>query len=332
MLFERDDAMSKLRLDPVSEQAIDWMVKLRADTPDAALQTRFNAWLAMDPAHLQAWTQLQDRLGASFNTVLALDRRLPGQASEARQILLQPQGSRRDALRVIAGLGLLGGSLWLCARTPLGDSLLADLSTGRGQRQAFDLADGSRLNLNANSAVDLRFDDQQRLVVLRHGELVIQVAPDPQRPLRVRTAQGQVQALGTRFLVAQEQDVTRVVVLQHSVQLRLPDGTTRDLQEGQSALLATGRITPTAGDQRGRADWLVGRLNVLDEPLEQVVEALRPYQRGLIRIAPQVRHLRVQGVFPLDDPARTLAALAETLPIQVDSYSPWLTLIRARNT
>lgn len=324
--------MSKLRLDPVSEQAIDWMVKLRADTPDAALQTRFNAWLAMDPAHLQAWTQLQDRLGASFNTVRALDRRLPGQASEARQILLQPQGSRRDALRVIAGLGLLGGSLWLCARTPLGDSLLADLSTGRGQRQAFDLADGSRLNLNANSAVDLRFDDQQRLVVLRHGELVIQVAPDPQRPLRVRTAQGQVQALGTRFLVAQEQDVTRVVVLQHSVQLRLPDGTTRDLQEGQSALLATGRITPTAGDQRGRADWLVGRLNVLDEPLEQVVEALRPYQRGFIRIAPQVRHLRVQGVFPLDDPARTLAALAETLPIQVDSYSPWLTLIRPRNT
>ena len=324
--------MSKLRLDPVSEQAIDWMVKLRADTPDAALQTRFNAWLAMDPAHLQAWTQLQDRLGASFNTVRALDRRLPGQASEARQILLQPQGSRRDALRVIAGLGLLGGSLWLCARTPLGDSLLADLSTGRGQRQAFDLADGSRLNLNANSAVDLRFDDQQRLVVLRHGELVIQVAPDPQRPLRVRTAQGQVQVLGTRFLVAQEQDVTRVVVLQHSVQLRLPDGTTRNLQEGQSALLATGRITPTAGDQRGRADWLVGRLNVLDEPLEQVVEALRPYQRGLIRIAPQVRHLRVQGVFPLDDPARTLAALAETLPIQVDSYSPWLTLIRARNT
>ena len=324
--------MSKLRLDPVSEQAIDWMVKLRAGTPDAALQTRFNAWLAMDPAHLQAWTQLQDRLGASFNTVLALDRRLPGQASEARQILLQPQGSRRDALRVIAGLGLLGGSLWLCARSPLGDSLLADLSTGRGQRQAFDLADGSRLNLNASSAVDLRFDDQQRLVVLRHGELVIQVAPDPQRPLRVRTAQGQVQALGTRFLVAQEQDVTRVVVLQHSVQLRLPDGTTRDLQEGQSALLATGRITPTAGDQRGRADWLVGRLNVLDEPLEQVVEALRPYQRGLIRIAPQVRHLRVQGVFPLDDPARTLAALAETLPIQVDSYSPWLTLIRPRNT
>ena len=324
--------MSTRRLDPVSEQAIDWMVKLRAGTPDAAMQARFNTWLGADAAHLQAWTTLQERLGGSFNTVRTLDRRLPGQAGEARQILLQPHGSRRDALRVIAGLGLLGGGLWLGARSPLGDSLLADLYTGRGQRQDFNLADGSRLSLNANSAVDLRFDDKQRLVILRHGELVIQVAPDPRRPLRVRTAQGEVRALGTRFLVAQEQEATRVIVLQHSVEVQLQDGTTRTLQEGQSATLSDATITPMIGDQRARADWMVGRLNVLDEPLEQVVDALRPYSRGFVRVAPEVRHLRVQGVFPLDDPDRTLNALAETLPIRVDRYSPWLTLVRAKET
>ena len=322
--------MTKTRLDPVSEQAIDWMVRLRAGKPDAALQERFNAWLAMDPEHAQAWATLQERLGGSFNTVRALDRRVPGQAGEARQLLLQPHGSRRDALRVIAGLGLLGGGLWLGARSPLGDSLLADLHTGRGQRQDFDLADGSRLSLNADSAVDLQFDEQQRLVILRHGELVIEVAADPRRPLRVRTAQGEIRALGTRFLVAQEQDASRVVVLQHSVQARLFDGTTLDLQAGQSALLSARQISAVAGDQRHRADWLSGRLNVLDEPLEQVVEALRPYSRGFVRIAPEVRHLRVQGVFPLDDPDRTFTALAETLPIRVDRYSPWLTLIRAK--
>ena len=322
--------MSRPQLDPVSEQAIDWMVSLRAGKPDAALQARFNAWLAMDPAHAQAWAKLQERLGGSFNTVRALDRRVPGQAGEARQLLLQPHGSRRDALRVIAGLGLLGGGLWLGARSPLGDSLLADLHTGRGQRQDFTLADGSRLSLNADSAVDLQFDEQQRLVILRHGELMIQVAADPGRPLRVRTAQGEIRALGTRFLVSQEQDASRVVVLQHSVQARLIDGTTLDLQEGQSALINARHITPVVGDQRHRADWLSGRLNVLDEPLEQVVEALRPYSRGFVRVSPEVRHLRVQGVFPLDDPDRTFTALAETLPIRVDRYSPWLTLIRAK--
>lgn len=322
--------MSAPRLDPLSEQAIDWMVKLRAGQPDAELQERFNAWLAMDPAHPQAWATLQERLGGSFTTLRALDRRIPGQAAQARQLLTQPQGSRRDALRTIVGLGLLGGGLWLGARSPLGDHLFADLHTGRGQRRDFNLADGSRLSLNAESAVDLQFDGQQRLVILRHGELLIQVAADPQRPLRVRTAQGEVRALGTRFLVAQERDASRVLVLEHSVQASLFEGSQAVLQEGQSALLYRQRIVRIAGDQRHRADWLGGRLNVLDEPLEQVVDALRPYSRGFVRVAPEIRDLRVQGVFPLNDPDKTLAALAETLPIRVQRYSPWLTLIQAK--
>ncbi|CAI8772592.1 transmembrane sensor [Pseudomonas sp. IT-347P] len=319
--------MSKPRLDAVSEQAIDWMVRLRAGTPDAALQERFNAWLAMDRAHSQAFEKLQERLAGSFNTVRALERRLPGQAGEARQVLLQPQASRRDALRAIAGLGLLGGSLWLGSKSRFGESLLADLHTGRGQRQSFNLADGSRLSLNADSAVDLRFDGLQRVVILRHGELVIDVAPDPGRPLIVRTAEGEMRALGTRFLVAQEQDASRLVVLQHSVEARLFDGTAQVVGEGQSVLLSPRSITFASGDEQRRADWLNGRLNVLDESLEKVVDALRPYSRGFVRVAPEVRNLRVQGVFPLDDPQKTLAALAETLPIRVDHYSPWLTLI-----
>jgi transmembrane sensor len=322
--------MSKRRIDPVTEQAIDWMVKLRAGTPDARLQERFNAWLLMDRAHRQAWDTLQERLGDTFKPFRTLDQRLPGQAGEARQVLLKPQASRRDALRVIAGLGLLGGGLLLGSKTQLGESLLADLHTARGQRQNFNLADGSRLSLNAESAVDLRFNDRQRLVILRRGELVIDVAPDANRPLIVRTAEGEMRALGTRFLVAQEADASRLVVLQHSVEARLFDGTTQVVKEGQAALLSTRNITLASDDERGRAEWLNGRLNVLDESLEQVIDALRPYHRGFLRVAPEVRDLRVQGVFPLDAPDRTLDALAETLPIRINRYSPWLTMISKR--
>ena len=319
--------MSKQRLDPLSEQTIDWMVKLRAGTPDTALQERFNVWLAKDPAHAQAWEQLNRRLGGSFKTLRALDQRIPGQADEARQLLLQPTASRRDALRAITGLGLLGGGLWLGASTPLGDSLLADLSTGHGQRQDFNLADGSRLSLNANSAVDLHFTDRQRLLILRRGELVINVAPDPERPLCVRTAEGEVRSPAARFLVARQEQASRVVVLQQSVQARLFSGVTRDLQEGQAAILYPRSIVPMVGDQRHRADWLQAKLNVLDDPLEDVVAALRPYTRGFVRVAPEIRGLRVQGVYPLDNSGRAFAALAETLPIRVDHYSPWLTVI-----
>nr|WP_272880794.1 FecR domain-containing protein [Pseudomonas fragi] len=314
-------------MDPLSEQTIDWMVKLRAGTPDTALQERFNLWLAKDPPHAQAWEQLNRRLGGSFKTLRALDQRIPGQADEARQLLLQPTASRRDALRTLTGLGLLGGGLWLGASTPLGDSLLADLSTGHGQRQDFNLADGSRLSLNANSAVDLHFTDRQRLLILRRGELVINVAPDPERPLCVRTAEGEVRSPAARFLVARQEQASRVVVLQQSVQARLFSGVTRDLQEGQAAILYPRSIVPMVGDQRHRADWLQAKLNVLDDPLEDVVAALRPYTRGFVRVAPEIRGLRVQGVYPLDNSGRAFAALAETLPIRVDHYSPWLTVI-----
>lgn len=322
--------MTPRRLDPAGEAAIDWMVRLSAGKPSAPLQDAFNHWLGSDPSHAQAWGRLQERLGGACHTVRSLDRRVPGQAGEARQVLLQGNRSRRELLGAVAAIGVFGAGLWLGARSDLGRTLLADLRTARGERRSFTLPDGSHLSLNAGSAVDLQFDSQQRLLVLRQGELLIQVAADPQRPLRVRSAQGEVRALGTRFLVTQQADATRVVVLEHAVRASLFNGGQIDIEEGQAALLQAQRIEALGDGEQHRADWLSGRLNVLDDSLASVIDALRPYCRGFVRVEPEVRGLRVQGVFPLDAPQRAFAALAETLPVRVEHYSPWLTLIRAK--
>lgn len=312
--------MSQVQLDRAAEEAIAWMVRLRAGREEPRQQARFQAWLARDPAHEQAWTRLQQSLGGHYDIV----RRAPG---EMREPLLQSELGRRDVLRGLAGIGLLGGGAWLTARTPTGQSYMADLRTGTGERRRVTLEDGSQLTLNAGSAVDVAFSTEGRVLRLLQGSLEIQVAADPDRPLIVQTSQGSARALGTRFLVEQQADATRVVVLEHAVQVSLPSGARLDLQEGQAAQLQAGRIERLVGEQGYRADWLEGRLSVLDEPLEAVIDTLRPYRRGLMRLAPDVRQLRVQGVFPLDDSERTLTALAETLPIRVDTYGPWLTLI-----
>lgn len=314
--------MSGMRLDAAGEQAIDWMVRLRAGHADAELQRQLDAWLASDPAHAEAWARLQRGLGSPYDRL----RRLPG----ASELLLRQHGGRRDLLRGLAGLGLLGAGLWLGARSTPGRALLADLRTGTGERRDFVLADGSHLYLNAESAVDIAFDASQRLILLRRGELVVQVAADAARPFVVRTAQGEARALGTRFLVRQEAADTRVVVLEHSVRVSLPGRRDwRDLREGEGALLQADGIQPLRGQAR-RADWLSGQLSVADEPLEAVIDALRPYLRGYIRVEPRARQLRVQGVFPLDQPARALAALGETLPLRIERYGPWLTLVGLR--
>ena len=315
--------MSRRVLNPAAEQAVAWMVRLRSGRDDARQQALFQQWLGDDPANVHAWEQLQRGLGEHFEVV----RRAPG---ALRDTLLQPEVGRRDVLRAMAGLSVLGGSLWFAASSDTGQALTADLRTGTGERRSLTLADGSRLTLNADSAVDLAFSGSHRLVRLRRGGLVVQVAADPSRPFIVRSAQGDVRALGTRFLVEQLADATRVVVLEHAVRASLPNGTELDLAEGQAALLHAQRIEPLAAGQAYRADWVQGHLSVLDEPLALVIDALRPYRPGFVRVSPQVRNLRVQGVFPLDDSERTLAALEETMPISVKRYGAWLTLIEAR--
>ncbi|MDH0301840.1 MULTISPECIES: FecR family protein [unclassified Pseudomonas] len=315
--------MSRGTLDPAAEQAIAWMVRLRSGQGDARQQLLFQQWLVQDAANAAAWEQLQRGLGRHYDVV----RRAPGALRDA---LLQPQIGRRDLVRGLAGLGLLGGGFWFAAGSDTGRMFSADLRTGRGERRSMSLADGSRLMLNADSAVDLDFNAARRLLRLYRGALVVQVAADPARPFIVRSAQGDVRALGTRFMVEQLGDATRVVVLEHAVRTSLPGGAELDLTQGQAAMLHARRIEPLPAGQGYRADWVDGRLSVLDEPLATVIEALRPYRGGFIRVSPKVRELRVQGVFPLDDSERTLAALAETMPIRIERYGSWLTLIDAR--
>ena len=324
MLVERYAAVKDEKLDPVTEQAIEWMVRLRSGRADGATQHAFENWLNAASSHAQTWQQLQSRLGEPYDIV----RRAP---SVLRDPLLQATHGRRDVLRGLIGISLLGGGLWLAARSDSGQALLADLRTGKGERRELTLADGSSLSLNADSAVDLDFSAGQRLLHLRRGALVVQVATDPARPFIVCTAQGEARALGTRFMVERGEASTRVVVLQHAVRVSLFTGSQLELQEGQAAVLYEQSIDRLSTDQSFRTDWLKGQLSVLDEPLSAVIDALRPYRRGLLRIDPQISSLRVQGVFPLDDSDRALAALEETLPLRVERYGPWLTLIGPAN-
>lgn len=313
--------MNSRELDPVTEQAIAWMVRLRSGQASSRQQARFQGWLQADPAHAQAWSQLNDSLGQHYEVV----RRAP---PSLRETLLHTDPKRRHVLRLLAGCSLLGGGFWLAARSPAGLAMRAELQTATAERRHLTLPDGSQLALNARSAADIDFNHGQRLLSVHRGSLVVQVAADPLRPFIVRSAQGEVRALGTRFLVEQLAHATRVVVLEHSVQLSLAQGRHMTLQEGQGALLHAQRIEALDGNQRYRADWLDGRLSVLDDTLEQVIDALRAYHRGLIRVSPALRELRVQGVFSLDQSQRSLEALAETLPIQITHYGPWLTLLQ----
>lgn len=223
-----------------------------------------------------------------------------------------------------------GATLAVDRRAGPWDRVTADLRAGTGERLTRTLADGSSLMLNAGSVVDLQFSPSERRVRLLAGALLAQAAPDAQRPFVVETVHGSVRALGTRFVVQQRRDDSYAMVQEHAVQVRTRGGAIQHLAEGESVRFTRVGVDTVQTGEAHRAAWTRGALDVRNDSLDEVIDALRPYLPGPVRVSPAAARLRVFGVFRLDEPQRVLQALAETQPIAVRRYAGWLTLVETR--
>ncbi len=322
--------MTSRQLDPIAEAAIDWLVRLDSGSASAEDRAAFANWLKADPRHETAWVSISGLLSQPLATLKDADARLPGQCHAVRQALTAP--ARRKALRNSAvSLLLIGLGSYALSRQPPLTGLLADVHTGTGERRQVQLADGSMLILNARSAVDIEFSEHTRLLRLRRGEILVHTAVDRSRPLIVRTEHGEARALGTRFAVQLRDEHSQLAVLEHSVQVTTAAGSQQIFAAARAARYTASDIQPLAAAAAPLAVWADGQLDVRDRPLGEVIAALRPYKRGHLRISPQAAALRVYGVFPLDDPEAVLLSLAETQPIAIRRYGPWLSLVEHRD-
>ncbi|GGL27022.1 hypothetical protein GCM10009091_06200 [Pseudomonas brenneri] len=298
----------------ILRQAAEWLVRLDHQ-PDAASQQAFHAWLAADPQHPLAVARLQGHLSPL--------KQAPARAA-LRRARQQPKAIKGLALGLL--IGLLALPVYQYSQRGY---LFADLSTASGQWQQQRLDDGSALQLDGGSAVDLHFDANQRRVRLLQGELLVDVAKDARRPFYVDTPQGSIRALGTRFIVERSGDATVVRMLESST--RIDSGTQQlTLNPGQRVRLeASGPGRVEAFDARAHeAAWDTHQLLASDEPLADVLERLGRHRSGLLLFDRQALHgLRVTVMLPFDDPARALRLLQRTLPIEISSYTPWVTRV-----
>jgi transmembrane sensor len=317
-------------LTPAVKAAIEWLVFLDSGRANATDQHRFSSWLAADNDHRRAWETVAGAVRTPFAQLADAQRQLPGSLQATTQVL-RSSGISQERRRLLRGgvtLALLAGLptvLTLQRRMPL-EGLFSDVYSGTAERKQVQLADGSLLTLNARSTANVQFSRDKRLVALLQGELSIQAVSDTQRPFEVVTAQGRISTLASRFVVRQLPGQTLVSVQENSVQVFSLGGQHGQLNAGQTLLFSNAQLfSATASRSRDDA-WLEGRLDVDDESLGAVVDALRPYRYGLLRVSPAAASLRVFGVFPLDDSDRTLQSLAQVLPITVKQYGP-VTLI-----
>ena len=314
-------------LDPaIVERAARWMARLWSGEVSAADQAACERWRLAHPDHERAWQclrQFEDKL-VSVPAPLARHALLVPAQAAARQ--------RRRLLGVV-GLGLAAGATgWAVSTTERAQRTFSDIQTGTGEIRELALADGSRIVLSSETGIDLRFSDQERLIVLHSGQLLVTTAADPapmHRPLRVRSPMGVVEALGTRFSVRRDASTVEVAVFSGAVEIapaarplaraRVDAGGGARFDE--LGLVSTGPVAASA------EAWTRGLLVASAMRLDDLVLELRRFRRGHLACDPAVAGLRVSGVFPLLDTDRALHNLTLALPVTLRHRSRyWVTI------
>ena len=299
----------------VLQEAAQWFSVLQSGSVSEADRLAWRAWLRQ-PEHALAWQRVE-RISGQFQP-LAGD-----QAGRAASRLLQHrQPNRRQALKMLSLVG--GGALALSAGLAPWREWSADQRTAVGEVRDLRLADGSRLWLNTDSAVDVAFNRQVRQLALIRGELLLEASETP-LPLRLRTAEGELQARHlARFAVRQGKGSTQLDVFAGTVEIqpaRLAEPLT--ITSGQHATFEIDSIRPLQPVRSASQAWAQGVLLADNQRLEDFLAELGRYRRGYLGCDPRIADLRVVGAFPLADTEQVLAALESTLPLRINRRLPW---------
>mgnify|MGYP000246948758 FL=1 len=283
-----------------------------------------------DPAHLNTVAAMRGfagKLGA-----LATDT---AQRSVLQQALHKPASTRgwRGAVAAMLLLAITMGGWQLF--NPW-STLFADLHTDTAEWKNEALPDQSHLALASATAVDLKFSAHERRVALLKGEILVDVAPDPQRPFIVETPDGSMRALGTRFVVTLTDSGTTLTMLHSRVEARAAGtGEVRTVSAGQQVVLASLHVSPPLPiDAEGvAAAWNAHQLMVQDQPMQQVLDSLWRYRRGIVmyRVS-EMDAMRVSALLPLEDTDRALQLLASSFPLRIRHLTPWLTWVEKIET
>ncbi|VVM71659.1 Protein FecR [Pseudomonas fluorescens] len=305
------------------EQAAQWYVQLNDQQVGEQERQHWQAWLAQSGEHQAAWRYVE-RVGQRF---AALQDDHPHAAGLVLRNTARAPITRRQTVKsllILASGGLLGWNAW--RETALPDAIgrwTADLATGTGETRESLLSDGSRIWLNALSALNVRFDTTQRLLLLSAGEVLIDTAKDRSRPFRVQTAQGTMRALGTRFSVRQEAQHTLLNVYQGAVEVQIAEGQVEVVEAGRQLAFTSSQLSPSTEAAAGREAWRRGVLLADNLPLGQLIEELSRYRAGHLACDPKIAGLPVMGSFPLKDTDQALRLLEAALPIRVEKTLAW---------
>lgn len=294
------------------KEAAEWFTLLNQRKVTTADVKRFSDW-RRDSENASAFTRMEamwDAAGTLAHspemakvTQDARTRRSGGTLRHSLSGRLVPIGVA-GAIALIAGAGTWA---WLAQR-PMA------YSTAIGEQRTVSLEDGSRIVLDTNTRVTVRFSQSRRDVTLSSGQAMFDVEGDTARPFLVRAGDTEVTALGTRFDVRLSGSGARVILVEGHVAVRQAEqpGADWTLTPGQQVTTSVARPKVVAADVPTSTSWTQGRLIFENTPIAVAVAEVNRYSREPIELRDErISSIRVSGAFNAGDIDGFVAALTD---------------------
>jgi transmembrane sensor len=314
----------------IEEVAADWLVE-RDRGISRERERELQRWLDADTRHAAAFNAL-----AETWALLGESRPIPVSAGAANARDFVVRRKRRWMPLTLAAaaalaFGAIGEWRWLDYRPVKATASFALKSaTEVGALRTVNLPDGSIIQLNTDTAVDVRYSSTERRVALSRGEAHFTVARNPERPFFVSVAGVDVRVVGTVFNVRLRPDAVDVLVTEGRVQVHSPiasglpadEGARSDLTAGQRLSIglpapsqpppAPTRAELSTMEIKQALAWQAHRLTFDAAPLADIVAEMNRYNRHKLVIADPALHAqRFGGSFPAGD-CETIVRMLET--------------------
>jgi transmembrane sensor len=354
---ERETAVSPRDCE---DQAAEFFARRHLGNWTADDQAALDARVARDGAFADALRRIEQSwhavgVHAASPELMALREQA---VSRARRAGARRWGGWSQARRgwriasVITGLGVALGAGWQLSPLGYRPGLY---ETGIGEQQTLELADHSRVTLDARTRLRVRFSPSARVVQLMEGQAQFSVARDPSRSFKVEAGEHTVVAVGTMFTVEYVDREVHIVMLEGKVaviptagpsekfserpHLRRARVDTSDASGADIIELTAGEemrvsrddhatVVPKA-DLEAATAWRLGRVIFRNEALGDAIRRVNRYSRLQLELQDSsLAQLKVSGVFEAGDTQAFAEALRSYLPLSanyVDSKTIRLT-------
>lgn len=314
------------------DEAEAWIVKLRSENVTVDDKRAFSAWLNTSRDHIRAFDEaynLWENLGAAKFLPEEVLINYQQQASSDEMSFAGTLESfyRRFvspwqisiAVTCLLAVFIFSNDL----TTPPSDLAPVRYETAVGETRQVSLSDGSIIELNTNSILDVQITNEKRLLNLVEGEAFFSVAPDKNRPFIVDFGKGSATAVGTAFNVYRKASNTAITVtegivaVRESADLAVPNPEARHITENQQVKVGNRGVGPTRNVHPDyQLSWRDKTVVFNNTSLRLALQELNRYLVMPVNIQKSnLSDLNVTGTFSLDSPDETLDALVATFDL-----------------